>query len=131
MFLEYSQPPLRDERVLVVEDNPIIAFDIADILRVAGALVVGPFVRLEPAISAVHAERVSVGVLDVRIGEVTVFPVARALHARSIPFLFYTGHEYEGTLKTNWPGCRVLSKPVRAEALVVTVVELIAAPSQG
>src|SRR2546421_9257076 len=78
-------------RVLVVEDEFIIALEIQSDLEDAGATVVGPAFTLRLAMDlAAHAD-VSAATLDLRLGRDSVRPVARILADRGIPFVFYTG----------------------------------------
>ena len=60
------QKSLEGRRILVVEDEFLIAMEVEDILRALGAEVVGPFGRLEPALGAVQNEVLDGAVLDVR-----------------------------------------------------------------
>lgn len=87
--------PLEGFTILVVEDEPLIALDIATILEDAGAGVIGPFGTLASAVAVIeqydHSAPLSGAVLDVNLGKDTSVPIARLLHARGIPFVFHTG----------------------------------------
>lgn len=126
-----SQSPLHDARVLVVEDDPIIAYDTAEILRAAGAHIVGPIFNLESAVLAARSQPLSAAILDIRLKEATVFPVAEVLVEREVPFAFYTGNGSELTLKKDWPGCLVINKPVTPKVLVATVRTLLQPMLEG
>jgi CheY-like chemotaxis protein len=82
-------------RVLVVEDEPLVAMDIAAVLRRAGAVVLGPAHRLEPALGLAAKEALDGALLDINVAGASVFPVADALAARGVPFMFLTGYEPE------------------------------------
>lgn len=85
---------LQDRRVLVVEDEYFIADDIAQALRKLGAEVIGPASDRAKALALLSStERIDGAVLDVNLRGETVYPVAEALRARGIPFVFATGYD--------------------------------------
>ena len=82
-------------RVLVVEDEAVVALDLAHTLRGAGCTIVGPVARLDRAVRAAAEEALDLAVLDVALGGgATVFAVAERLAARGIPFVFLTGYDH-------------------------------------
>jgi CheY-like chemotaxis protein len=86
--------PLPFERctVLVVEDEYLIADDLAALLRESGAEVLGPAYSLPMATRlASETERIDGAVLDIDLRGVTVFPLADNLRERGVPILFLTG----------------------------------------
>jgi len=87
--------PLVGQRILVVEDEYLIAMEVEGVLRDLGAEVVGPFGRLEPALGAANRETLSGAILDVRLDGDTVDQVAAALVLRGVPVLLTTGYERE------------------------------------
>ena len=87
------QKSLEGRRILVVEDEFLIAMEVEDVLRGLDAEVVGPFGRLAPALGAVQREALDGAVLDVRIGGETIEPVAAVLVSRGVPVLLTTGYE--------------------------------------
>ena len=89
------QKSLEGRRILVVEDEFLIAMEVEDILRALGAEVVGPFGRLEPALGAVQKEVLDGAVLDVRLDGETSEQVAAELVSRGVPVLLTTGYEGE------------------------------------
>lgn len=98
--------------ILVVEDEYMLAEDLRTELEDAGAVVIGP----EPSVSRAAArvadeQRIDFAVLDVNLGGETVFPVADALQARRVPFVFATGYE-EQILGDRYPGAVRCDKPV-------------------
>ena len=85
---------LRDRRILVVEDEYLTAFTLSDQLEGVGSIVVGPVASVERAIKAVESEpEIDVAILDVNLGGAKAYPVADALLARNIPFVFASGYE--------------------------------------
>ena len=110
-------------RVLVVEDNPLIALDAQDHLQSLGVLGVDVAVTSAEALEASERERPGFALLDYNLGAETSEPVARALDQRGIPFAFATGYvEAEATRRPYAHKIAVLLKPygrAELEALVV------------
>jgi DNA-binding response OmpR family regulator len=79
-------------RVLVVEDEFLVATLIEDMLVAAGCVVAGPIPRLSEALDAVNSRTFDAAVLDVNLAGHRVFPVAEALSRRNVPFVFVTGY---------------------------------------
>lgn len=113
--------------VLIVEDEPIIAFDLATTLEEAGAAVLGPAMNLEQAESLSSNGAIAAAVLDVRLGEETIAPVASKLASRGVPLIFHTGHADAAQLARHWPHCRVLLKPARPDELLSALSAVIGA----
>ena len=120
------QNALRDRRVLVVEDEAMLAMVYDEILTDAGAENVGPAATVAEAKKLVVANHISVALLDIRLGDEEVWPVARLLAAGGIPFLFCAGHFTASTLPPEWAGRPVLTKPVRLTRVVAALAELLA-----
>jgi CheY-like chemotaxis protein len=79
-------------RVLLVEDESLVALLMEDILAELGCRVLGPVARIAPAIASVEEDGFDLAVLDINLGGQPVFPVAKRLAERGIPFLFVTGY---------------------------------------
>ncbi|WP_322965047.1 response regulator [Sphingomonas fuzhouensis] len=84
---------LRGCRILVVEDEFMLADDLATELGDVGAIVLGPVGTLDQALDLVAAEaRIDGAILDVNLGGEAVFPAADLLLARAVPLVFTTGY---------------------------------------
>jgi CheY-like chemotaxis protein len=103
-------------KVLVVEDEPLIAMSLADLLRGFGCLVVGPALNLNQSMRLIQAEVVDGAILDINLGGENVFPLADALAARCIPFVYVTG--YSNLLRERDKGRPVLQKPYKSQDLI-------------
>jgi CheY-like chemotaxis protein len=80
---------LRDRRILVVEDEYLIAMNLQDGLENVGSVVLGPVPSVETAIKTIESEpHIDAAVLDVNLGGALAYPVADMLLARKIPFVF-------------------------------------------
>ena len=122
-------PSLRGRRILLVEDDYLIALDVATQLEDAGATVAGPAPSVATALGLLDREAgVDAAVLDVNLGQENSFPVARVLQERGIPFLFSTGYN-PTDIPAEWRHVIVSTKPLRLGA----VEELLAhdEPLQG
>jgi two-component SAPR family response regulator len=79
-------------RILVVEDEMLIAMAIEELLQASGGEIVGPVATLERALKLAWEETFDAAILDVTIRGGKVYPVAEALLARGIPFVFASGY---------------------------------------
>ena len=112
----------RRMRVLVVEDDAMIALDIARQLTNAGFAVVGPAVSVARAMKLIGEHGCDVAVLDVNLGdEETSEPIARELRARAKPFIVLSGYARDEHPQA-FTGAPVLSKPTTPSGLIATLL---------
>ncbi len=102
--------PLHGQRILVVEDEPLIAFDLKNILRNARGDVAAHAASLARAMVLADTPRLSLAILDFRLGSHTSLPVAAKLFAAGVPFLFHTGCGSR-ELAAAWPQVPIVVKP--------------------
>jgi CheY-like chemotaxis protein len=102
--------PERRLRILIVEDEMLVAMNIEDMLLDLGHEVAGIASRLAPALSLVEESAFDLALLDVNLAGEPSFPVAAALRERGIPFLFATGYGVRGLID-EFRTCPVLQKP--------------------
>ncbi len=112
MFSSASLPPMGGARVLVVEDNFLVATDIALLLESLGCTVLGPAATVEEALSITEHGRPQAAVLDINIIGGTSVPVAESLIEKRIPFFFVTGYASPKVLPESLKRHRRLNKPV-------------------
>jgi DNA-binding LytR/AlgR family response regulator len=86
---------LRGRRLLVVEDEYVIAADLAVFLEAIGVEVAGPAASVAEALTLLENDgnRLDGAVLDINLGNERVYPVADVLRGRGIPFVFTTGYD--------------------------------------
>jgi len=101
---------LQGLRVLVVEDEFLVAMDIEAMLRELACEVVGPIGNLASALQAAREETLDLALLDANLGGEPVTTVAEALVARAVPIVFCTGYQVEN-LCSRYPATSTLMKP--------------------
>jgi CheY-like chemotaxis protein len=89
---------LTGKRILLVEDEPVIAMVAEDILQELGAEIVGPAAHLDEALELVRSANVDLALLDVNLNGKMSLPVAEQLRARAVPYVFATGYGDAGAV---------------------------------
>jgi len=102
-------------RILLVEDEALVAMMMEDVLADMGWTVAGSFGDVRGALSWLEAEAVDAAVLDINLGDEMVFPVAEALKSSGTPFTFLTG--YTSPRRVEEFDAPMLTKPVDLAAL--------------
>jgi two-component sensor histidine kinase len=111
--------PLRlatGNRILLVEDEILVAMMMKDILTELGFAVIGPFSRVAEAMVAAVHDDIDAGIIDVNLGGEFVYPVADVLTARNIPFVFVTGYGVE-SIDGRFGYVPIIKKPVQRQVL--------------
>ena len=106
---------LRGERLLIVEDEPLIAIDLQATLEREGARVIRAHTMPE-ALRYAYSAALSAGVLDFRVGSDNADPVCEALTQREVPFIFFTG--LSGALPERWAATPIVPKPAAPETII-------------
>lgn len=117
---------LQGRRVLLVEDESMIAMLIEDMLLDLGCEVVVAM-RLDQALAQVHGRAFDLAVLDVNLGEARSYPVADLLAERGTPFMFATGYGLEG-LEKAYQTVPVVQKPYQRAQLQHLLEHLLTCP---
>jgi CheY-like chemotaxis protein len=113
-------------RLLVVEDEPLIALDLVSRLEAAGAVVAPPASTEKRALQAMEeGGDFDAALLDANLNGHSVDKVAAALHGRNIPFLFITGYGRAG-LPASFRHAVVLAKPFGDRQLIEAVSAMAA-----
>ncbi len=110
-------------RVLVVEDEPFIAMDIASMISRAGWSTVGPAGSIPKALKLIEEQGCEAAVLDANLNGVSAAPIAETLEARGIPFIVLSGYG-TGELPGLLSRAPFLAKPCKAAKLVALVRSL-------
>lgn len=110
--------PLIGVRVLIVEDDWLLAMDLEETLVDAGAVVVGVCQTLDEAMARADVEDFAVAVLDFSLGPDTASPLARRLVRRGLPFVLYTGKSRREPSLAEWRDYEIVEKPAPPRVLV-------------
>jgi CheY-like chemotaxis protein len=110
-------------RVLIVEDEALLAFEIDALLRDCGMTPVGPISRSDEALKLIDHHAIDCAVLDVNLHGESTERVAAELASRSIPFAFITGYG-RADIPEQFHGSPILLKPFAGAALIDTVRSL-------
>jgi DNA-binding NarL/FixJ family response regulator len=103
-------------RILIVEDEPLVAIDIASILKNFGYQVVGPAGTAAAALSLLASEGCDAAILDIRLGQETSQDVALELAHGGIPFVILSAYSAK---EANFPSdAPALTKPLQARKLL-------------
>jgi DNA-binding NtrC family response regulator len=120
---------LAGKRVLIVEDEALVALLLEEVLSEFGCIPVGPCNSLTKALEAIGTETFDLAVLDINLNGEKVYPVAYALAERHIPFLFVSG--YGATGEAAIPLCRsdwkVCAKPFKINNLAEMLLAVMLA----
>jgi DNA-binding response OmpR family regulator len=95
--------------VLLVEDEPLIAYDVENNLRNAGARVISAG-YLDAALCMAEHPDLSAAVVDLRLGDESAIPICRRLSLRDLPFVVHTGYVADA-VRQEWPGVPIIHKP--------------------
>jgi len=115
-------PQLKDLRVLVVEDEALVALQLEDMLVEFGCAVIGPASRVAQALKLLHGEPVEAAVLDLNIAGELVYPVADELGIRGVPYIFVTAYGTPG-LTEPYRSRPVLEKPFARRELLQAMLD--------
>ncbi|HRO32902.1 MAG TPA: response regulator [Brevundimonas sp.] len=118
---------LTGRRILVVEDESLVAMLIETILEDLGCIPVGPAATVPEALSLIEGDTaIEAALLDVNVAGQQVFPVAEALAARGVPIVFSTGYGEAG-LEDQWRGRPTLQKPFTEAAVEQAIRQALGA----
>lgn len=115
------------QKVLVVEDDCVIAYDLSTQLEEAGYQVCGPAGRTETALEIIDCDTPDLALLDVNLGRgETSSAIARDLMARRIPFAFLSSYT-RPALSPDFANIPILSKPCQFKTVQDMIERLVAA----
>ena len=112
-----SDNKLNGCRVLIVEDEHLLAMDLEDTLKTRGARIIGPYGTLDAAYRRAERDHFDVGIIDINLCDGAAYPVADELMRQHIPFCFCTGYD-AGVVPERFAGMRVFQKPYDPSAIV-------------
>lgn len=110
-----AQYPLEGKRILIIEDEPLVALEICQILEEAGAIAHGPVTTSQDALAAITGG-VDAALLDCNLHGQPVDDIAAALSDRGVPFIFVSGYERDH-LPAGFPHTEIIGKPFSSARL--------------
>lgn len=111
-------------RVLIVEDEAVIALDLAGMIEDLGHVVVKIAGRYDIGLEFAESGQLDLAILDMNVHGVLSFPIAYVLRQRGIPFIFASGYGERGLID-GFRDSRVLTKPYSYESLVQMVTSAV------
>ena len=111
-------------RTMVVEDDILLALDLADALRNAGHKIIGPFASAGAALQGMTTDRPEIAILDIDLNGHNSFPVADALVRENVPFLWLSAsspHILPGRYRSQ----PFVSKPFATHGILRVMADLL------
>lgn len=120
-----AEARLKGKRILIVEDEAIVAMLLENILEDIGCVAVGPALTLQQAHDVVAAEAdIDAAILDVNLHGERIYPVAETLAGRNVPIAFATGYG-GGGLEGQWRTRPAVQKPYTMDDIIRVLNSLI------
>lgn len=114
---------VRDRRILILEDEPLVAMMMSELIRELGGVVVGPYANAREATVA-FSGAIDAALLDVNMGNELVYPFADQLRERAVPIIFVTGYQ-ASSIDPRFRESPVLTKPIETEDLTVALTNVL------
>jgi DNA-binding response OmpR family regulator len=111
-------------RVLIVEDDFLIALELCRFVERAGYSVVGPEASVKATIRALSQQQIDLALLDVNLGGELVFPIAKILEAMGVPFIFVTSYS-ELAMPPQFRHRPLVRKPYAPELLLAQIQQFL------
>lgn len=115
--------------ILLVEDNYIIALDLADMLREIGVAEVRTANSVHLAVELIVAKTPEFAFIDINLGAEKGFSVAERLRALGVPFMFSTGYGDKYDFPEHLADARIVSKPYTIEAVRAAILQPMPPPA--
>ncbi len=116
---------LQGERILIVEDEPLVAADLAQEVKTASGHPIGPAASVAEALRIIEGEVVDAAVLDVKPTDGEVTPVALKVMDRNVPFAILTGEQTPRDTTARRPRVTIFRKPVPTSSTLRSLTEQI------
>ena len=113
-----SAAPAERPKVLVVEDEFIIALDVAETVKDLGYALEGPFPDKERAFVSIEDHLPDCAILDVFTADGEVYPLADALTEAGVPIIFHSGHVSPTEVRQRYPDAWACAKPCSPDKLI-------------
>jgi CheY-like chemotaxis protein len=120
---------LAGHRILIVEDEFLLAMELEALLEGRGCMVLGPVATIDRALAVLDDQRPAVAILDLNLKGERSTPVAAALQTRGVPFVLLTGYTRAQSSEPELEGAPRLDKPVHSKELVSVLAQVLGATS--
>lgn len=117
------------QRILVAEDEMVIAFDLRDTVEEAGYEVEGPHSGTSSALRAFESKRPDLAILDVSFEDEDGYQLASKLTAEHVPIIFQTASEAPAIIAERFPGAMTLPKPCPPSEMIEAVSAMLERPA--
>lgn len=115
------------QRILVAEDELVVACDLCDTVEEAGFEVEGPHSGISSAMLAFQKEKPALAILDIELDDGIVFPLAKKLSEEDVPIIFHSGRRSQEEVAEHFPTATTLVKPSPPSAILKAVAEVLEA----
>ena len=112
-------------KILVVEDEFIIALDLSETVKDLGYDLDGPYPDKERAFIAIESELPDCAILDVFTDDGEVYPLADALTEAGVPIIFHSGHVSPSEVRQRYPQAWACAKPCSPDKLIDVLQEAV------
>ena len=102
---------LKGLRIMIAEDEALVAMDLVDLVEHSGGEVYGPCSSVTACLASLENSTPDAAILDVRLGSEEVFEVAILLAERDVPIVFHSGHARPSSTADRFPNSAWLEKP--------------------
>ncbi len=117
---------LENRRILLVEDEPLIAWDLTTLLTQEGAIPIGPVQTVKAALQLAEKERIDCALLNVELRGEWSYPIAEFLEKEQIPFAFVADYD-DSAVPDRFRSRPIIAKPLMEDRVIETVAELCSA----
>lgn len=119
----------RAQPILIVEDEPLVAMDLAEAVEELDGVVIGPVSTVAAALELLENLPVAAAILDANLLDRDISPVALRLASAAIPLVVYTGTGLPPEVAAQRPDLPVLRKPAAAQLVVQRLVSEMQKPT--
>jgi DNA-binding response OmpR family regulator len=112
---------LNGRTILIVEDEPLVAFDLAEMVEGQGGVVCGPVPTVQEGLSLADSDSPAAAILDANLEDCDITQLALALIEKGTPFVIYTGTGLPEALARIHPDLPVIMKPAQTRVVVEAI----------
>ena len=113
------------QRILVAEDEMIVAYDLCDTVEEAGYSVEGPHSGISSAMLAFQKEKPDLAILDISLDDGEVYPFAQRLVDEDVPIIFHSGRHTREEVAAHFPKATTLIKPCPPADMIEAVNDVL------